>query len=542
MADKILLVVEDPSLRESLAGMVLRWDHTPVHTKAVEQVIPILEREQPPLAILDNALDSADGLVMLSQIKESRPWTEVIYLVPPDNLERGAKSLEMGASDFLVKPISPSRLAIAVKRAQERLSTKRKLAVLSGQPIDDPAAPELDMISEQLSHGTVAQTQLYDTQQKYQQLFDEVPCYISVLDQDFRITALNRRFKEDFGDLLGRYCFDVYKGLCEGCPECPVADTFRDGQIHQYEQVVTSLNGEQYNVLTWTAPIRDSQGEISQVMEMSTNITQIRKLQDHLSSLGMLIGSISHGVKGLITALDGGMYGIRVGLEKKDYDRVMKGWEVVQLMVGRIRRTVLDILFYAKDRDLASEEVDVEAFARQVALTGDNATKKYGLEFEAIIGPDLGSFAVDPNALNPALFNLLENAVDACMSDRGRRPHKVTFKASREDDVVVFDVIDNGMGMDEATKEKIFTLFFTSKGSAGTGLGLFIANDTVQQHGGTITVDSEPGQGSHFHVRIPVRPRARLREAEESEVVLPPPPPRPAPKIQRQSRSKSETA
>ena len=534
MADKILLVVEDAPLRDSLARMVSNWDHTPVPVTDPSEAVSILELQRPPLAILDNALSSAEGLAMLSQIRESRPWTEVIYLVWPDKLEHGAKSLELGASDFLVKPISPSRLAIAVKRAQERLSNKRKLAVLSGQPIDDPAAPELDMISEHLSRGTVAQTQLYDTQQKYQQLFDEVPCYISVLDQDFRITALNRRFKEDFGDLLGHYCFDVYKGLCEGCPECPVADTFRDGQIHQYEQVVTALNGEQYNVLTYTAPIRDSQGEISQVMEMSSNITQIRKLQDHLSSLGMLIGSISHGVKGLITALDGGMYGIRVGLEKQDYDRVMKGWEVVQLMVGRIRRTVLDVLFYAKDRDLATEEVDVAEFAKQVAVTGENAAKKYGLEYEAIIGEDLGTFAVDPNALNPTLFNLIENAVDACVSDRSNPKHKVIFKASREDDVVVFDVIDDGLGMDAATKEMIFTLFFTSKGSAGTGLGLFIANDTVQQHGGTITVDSEPGQGSHFHVRIPERRRARLGEGEAKETSLPQQPAPPAPKTQQQ--------
>jgi len=533
MAHKILLVVEDDELRRALAAMVSRWAHTPLSAADPGEALSLLLRESPPLAILDNALVSADGLGLLAQLRAARPWTEIIYLVRPDKLERGAKALEQGASDFLVKPLSPSRLAIAVKRAQERLSTKRKLAVLSGQPLDDPAAPELDILSEELSHGTVCQTQLYDSQQKYQQLFDEVPCYISVLDRDFRITALNRRFKEDFGNLAGHYCFDVYKGLCEGCPECPVADTFRDGQSHQYEQVVTALHGEQYNVLTWTAPIRDSGGEISQVMEMSTNITQIRKLQDHLSSLGMLIGSISHGVKGLITALDGGMYGIRVGLEKKDYERVMKGWEVVQIMVGRIRRTVLDVLYYAKDRDLLSEEVEVAGFARQVALSGENAAKKHGLEFEAIIGPDLGAFAVDPNALNPALFNILENAVDACLADRGGGRHKIAFKVSREDDVVVFDVIDDGMGMDEATKEKIFTLFFTSKGSSGTGLGLFIANDTVQQHGGTITVDSEPGQGSHFHVRIPVRPRARLREAQAGPESLPRLPTRPAPQTNR---------
>jgi signal transduction histidine kinase len=69
--------------------------------------------------------------------------------------------------------------------------------------------------------------------------------------------------------------------------------------------------------------------------------------------------------------------------------------------------------------------------------------------------------------------------------------------------------------MDQKTKDNMFTLFFTSKGSSGTGLGLFIANDTVNQHGGAITVDSEPGEGSHFHVRVPFKPRAVLLEERE---------------------------
>ena len=67
--------------------------------------------------------------------------------------------------------------------------------------------------------------------------------------------------------------------------------------------VVTSKAGEQINVLIWTAPINNAAGEIIQVMEMSINITGIRKLEDHLASLGLLIGSISHGIKGLSQAL-----------------------------------------------------------------------------------------------------------------------------------------------------------------------------------------------------------------------------------------------
>jgi len=64
-------------------------------------------------------------------------------------------------------------------------------------------------------------------------------------------------------------------------------------------------------------------------------------------------------------------------------------------------------------------------------------------------------------------------------------------------------VRDTGIGMDSNTKEKVFDLFFSSKGSEGTGLGLFISNKIIGQHGGSIEVNSTPGHGSHFCIRLP---------------------------------------
>ena len=69
---------------------------------------------------------------------------------------------------------------------------------------------------------------------------------------------------------------------------------------------------------------------------------------------------------------------------------------------------------------------------------------------------------------------------------------------------MVIEVEDNGMGMDQETREKIFSLFFSSKGIKGTGLGLFISNKIVDKHGGSIGVDSEPGRGTRFEVRLPL--------------------------------------
>lgn len=66
-----------------------------------------------------------------------------------------------------------------------------------------------------------------------------------------------------------------------------------------------------------------------------------------------------------------------------------------------------------------------------------------------------------------------------------------------------FEVVDDGPGMDAETREQIFTLFFSSKGTGGTGLGLFIARQIIRQHGGEIEFESTPAQGSRFTVSLP---------------------------------------
>jgi signal transduction histidine kinase len=353
------------------------------------------------------------------------------------------------------------------------------------------------------------QEELRTTQQRYQQLFDEAPCYISVQDRALRLVATNRRFKEDFDENLGSYCYEVYKNQHEPCTDCPVVKTFEDGKSHQSEMVVTSKTGEQNNLLIWTAPIRDESGEISQVMEMSTNITQVRKLQDHLSAIGLKIGSISHGIKGLLTRLDGGIYLLDSGFAKENEELIKEGWSVVRLMIDRIKNMVLDILYFAKERDLIWERVDVLSLASDVVHTVEPKMEAQDITLVKDFDPTLGKFEVDAAVIRSALINILENATDACMEDPSKALHEIIFRVNQDKNHIIFDVHDTGVGMDKETKENLFNLFFSSKGSKGTGLGLFISYNFIQQHGGSITVESTPGQGSHFSIRMPkIRPES----------------------------------
>ncbi|BBD10082.1 response regulator [Desulfovibrio ferrophilus] len=366
---------------------------------------------------------------------------------------------------------------------------------------------EVDMVMEisvDVTEVARLQDELRTTRAKYQMLFDEAPCFISVQDQEFRITAANKLFKDHFGEPdEGSCCYKAYSRREAPCEKCPVAETFEDGQSHQMETVVTSKHGQQYNVLIWTAPIRDADGNVVEVMEMSTDITQLRELQDHLASLGLMIGSMSHGIKGMLTALDGGIYRVESGFKKNDSERIETGWETVKDLVNRIRSMVLQMLYYAKNRDLNWDGVDVASFFDGVAHLIHPKAQAAGVEFHSETRGDLGMFEADAAVISAALVNFLENAVDACGDDSCKAEHAVTFSVSGEKDHIVFTVADNGTGIAPEVREKMFTLFFSSKGCKGTGLGLFVSDKSIRQHGGTITVDSEAGKGSAFTVRLP---------------------------------------
>lgn len=359
------------------------------------------------------------------------------------------------------------------------------------------------------------QSLLHQSQKRLATLFEEVPCHIAVHGPDLIIRHANRKFRETFGPAVGRPCYSVYKHREEQCLVCPALQTFADGESREHEEVVVTAAGEKMNVICTTSPVRNAEGEVEAVIEMAIDITQIRELQSQLTSVGLLVGSISHGIKGLLTGLDGGIYMVNSGFEKDKPERIEKGWEMVQRNVDRIRGMVLDILYYAKDRDLALTQIEAGPLLKEIH---DGLAKKagdLGIELKIETDPDAGSFQGDSGAIRAMLINILENSLDACRVDDRKPTHLVSVHVRRAEPWMIFDVSDNGIGMDKETREKLFSLFFSSKGIKGTGLGLFIANKIVDKHGGDIRLESKRGEGSHFSIRLPLEARPSTRPTEE---------------------------
>jgi len=477
----ILLADNEKELCDALEKFLTRYGYDVVKAETGQAALSAVSSNSPAVVIAGTHFQDMFGVELLRALREEAPNLQAVMIVEEGDIDTGLECLRLGASDYITKPVNSEALEVALDRAYERRETWFQFRRYD---------KELEVAKK--------------NKELFQQLFDEVPCYISIQDEKFRLTGANKRFKRDFGDNIGSYCYEVYKHRSEPCVGCPVEATFKDGKPHQTEEVLTSQHGEQYNVLTWTAALKDATGRITQVMEMSTNITQIRKLQSHLTSLGLLLGSMSHGIRGVLTALDGGIYRLETGLKKGNKEKTQDALEVVKSMIHRIRSMILDILYYTKKRDLNTAKVNVLDFSNQVAALIRPKAEKHKIEFVYVFDQSKVFFEIDPGTVSSALVNILENSLDACLDDRSEnKSHKIVFNVVENNDHILFEVTDTGIGMDRQTREKLFTLFFSSKGNRGTGLGLFIANQIVEQHGGEIEVDSELGKGSCFRIKIP---------------------------------------
>ncbi len=339
--------------------------------------------------------------------------------------------------------------------------------------------------------------------ERYRLLFEEVPCYISIQDRDMNIIQANRPHREAFGSSQGKKCYKILKHRNKECDPCIVRQTFRDGKIHSQEEVVKSQDNKQRYILVTAAPIRDVNNNIINVIEMSADITPIRELQDKLSSIGLLIGSISHDIKGLLNNMDGGIYMVNTGIKSGDQKRVNTGWETTLRSIDRIRSLIYNILYYTKDREPTLEKFAFKDILTSICDKLDFQANKFQIKIYRKFDTGPGHLMADTTAIRSLVTNLIENAIDACKACTDKKQKKITVGFEELAKSIKFFVIDNGIGMDQETTNSAFSLFYSSKGTHGTGLGLFIADKIVKSHGGKIKLKSKLGKGTNLQVHIP---------------------------------------
>ena len=142
---------------------------------------------------------------------------------------------------------------------------------------------ELKMESkEDLSGLSPKKAELKSQTDEYPDLFELVPCIITVQDRNYKLVRYNHEFAERFDPKPGAYCFNAYKGLNEKCSNCPVEKTFEDGRSHWSEESGLNKDGTIAHWVVKTSPIKNHEGEIVAAMEMCLDITPVKQLKEKL--------------------------------------------------------------------------------------------------------------------------------------------------------------------------------------------------------------------------------------------------------------------
>ncbi|RJR26727.1 MAG: PAS domain S-box protein [Desulfobacteraceae bacterium] len=256
--------------------------------------------------------------------------------------------------------------------------------------------------------------------------------------------------------------------------------------------------------------IYDGEKEVGSVVFIQ-DLRELQKLQrekaqaERMAAIGKTVADVAHYIKNVLSGLKGGSYVVKSAISKGNLDLVLKGWGMVEKNLDALGQIVADMLIYAGERRPVKVHHDPEELVSEILdLMGERA-RIAGVELVREFREKTGMVAMDRTAIHRSLLNLVGNAIDACTL-KGITGGEATVKIiidRPEGWAIRFQVIDSGAGMDEETQQKLFTDFFTTKGYAGTGLGLPVTRKMVEDHGGKLLFDSEPGMGTTFSLLLP---------------------------------------
>jgi PAS domain S-box-containing protein len=388
----------------------------------------------------------------------------------------------------------------------------------SARPVDPSERELLEMLSEYLAVA-VRNSRLYgeiaDTKRSLEQLIASAGDAIVAVSVDDRIDGWNpaaqRIFGFSTGEAIGRSILDLLPSTDYVYAKRKLAD---GSPMHAFE--VTRSGGERPLALAVTvSALHGRQGGLEGLIAIVRDITVQREMEsqlhqsEKLTALGQLAGGIAHDFNNLLQAILG--YAQLMKQNLTNGDLIERSLGVVESAAMDGAETVRRIQTFARLRpDEQFVSVDINQVAQDaVAITRPRWEEKIAhdtrplelrLDLQAAESPQ-----GRPALLTEALTNLILNAMDA-MPEGGTLTIATQHTPGRD---VRVTVADTGIGMTESVRQRIFEPFFSTKGEAGSGLGLSMTYSIVRRHRGEIRVDTAPGAGTTFTLIFPVQTESR---------------------------------
>jgi len=229
-------------------------------------------------------------------------------------------------------------------------------------------------------------------------------------------------------------------------------------------------------------------------------IEQTALQNDKLAMLGKIAAAIAHEVRNPLTSIRGFIqllrpYLLEVG--KAEYARI------ILTEIDRANDIIYEFLNSSKPTAPMKQFITIDSLIKEVVLLMESEALMRNCEISAQYESQSYAVSIDVKQVKQVILNMIKNALDALEDVHKDRRGQIDIHTSGDKEYVKITIKDNGKGMDNETKARLFDPFYTTKES-GTGLGLSVSYRIIRNHGGMIRVDSQAGQGTSFNVYLPL--------------------------------------
>ncbi|PIE88893.1 MAG: hypothetical protein CR997_13980 [Acidobacteria bacterium] len=405
------------------------------------------------------------------------------------------------------------------------------------RPVEVVGNDEISRVSTSFNEMMLARKKAEDisreTQKNWERLFNAVDDLVTIQDPEMKILQANRAagniLEKDSSELVGKYCYQVFKCGDTACENCPGPKTFSDEKPHSMDIEYKNLN-KTFHLSTF--PIFDEKGKCSKLACIARDMTEAKHLEaqyrqaQKMEAIGTLAGGIAHDFNNILTPIVGYAEMIAVEAEagsklEMEINQIIKASRLAKQLVSQI-------LTFSRPRTPEIQKLYLQPLIKDI-LKLMRSSVPTTILFDQMIDPACAPVMADLTQVHQVIMNICTNAYHAMEKEGGTLSVNcyqvyVDSEKSRflnnipKGNYALIKIEDTGTGIDQKSLEHIFEPFFTTKEEGkGTGMGLSVTHRIVSDHGGTITVSSEPGKGSIFCVYLPCVETVHVAESEQEK-------------------------